>query len=120
MAAFGLAQAVDLGKEALLDVLLAFHIAGQDVARVRGHHPAPAAFEQGHAAVALQRGDGAADGGGVHVQHFGGAAHRAAAHDLHEIVGAAGVEFFVHGGALQSGVRREIHRKGCVLHFTQR
>ncbi|MNN65550.1 hypothetical protein D3C81_1810590 [compost metagenome] len=89
--AFGFAQAVDLGKEALLDVLLALHVAGQDVAGVGGHHAAPAALEQRHAAVAFQRGDGPADGGRVHVQHFGGAAHRPAAHDLHEIVGAAGV-----------------------------
>ncbi|MNY01165.1 hypothetical protein D3C86_1336840 [compost metagenome] len=98
MAALGVAQAVDFREEALLDVLLALHVAGQDMAGIGGHHAASTPFEQRHAAVAFQRGDGPADGGRVHVQHFGGAAHRTAAHDLHEVVGAAGVEFFVHDG----------------------
>ena len=74
MAALGLAQAVDLGEEAVLDVLLPFHVARQHVAGVGRHQTASAPLEQGHAAIALQRGDGPADGGGVHVQQLGRAA----------------------------------------------
>ncbi|MCY1374726.1 hypothetical protein D9M69_620870 [compost metagenome] len=110
MAALGIAQAVDLRKEALLDVLLAFDVAGQDVARVGGNHAASPALEEGHAAIALQRRDGPTDGRRVHVQYFGGAAHGASAHDLHEVMGASGVQFFVHGGGSVTGLRREVHR----------
>jgi hypothetical protein len=96
VAALDLADAVHLRHEVLLLAVLAPHVAGQHLARVGGHHAAAVALQQRHAALLLEDADGAAHGRGVHVEHIGGAAHRAAVEHLHEVAHAARVELVVH------------------------
>jgi hypothetical protein len=100
----------------LLLAVLAAHVAREHLPGVGGHHAAAVALQQGHAALLLEQADGAAHGRRVHVEHVGGAAHRAAVQHLHEVAHAARVELVVHG-RVSWGLRRGLcHSRGeCCI-----
>jgi hypothetical protein len=97
VAALDLADAVHLRHQVLLLAVLPAHVAREHLPGVGGHHAAAVALQQGHAALLLEQADGAAHCRGVHVEHVGGAAHRAAVQHMHEVAHAARVELVVHG-----------------------
>jgi hypothetical protein len=99
VAALDLADGVHLGQQVLLLALLAAQVDRQQFTGIGRRHAAAAALEQHRAALLLEQAHGAADGRGVHVEHLGRAAHRAAFEHLHEVAQPPRVQLVVHVGS---------------------